>query len=170
MVAVLLRDLCFWQGLLVHQAPMPSSRCDWVDQDVGITRKVGGLGDCATLFGALQPSGHRQTGLVFEHIQLLPFQRMTLCPNGYSRHSRPSSVRALAVKPEKPGFSSAARGGKSMGAPGVRIMAEPEGENKQLRKELAQMRMERDIVKKRLKGEQTVSRSCGMRADRRILP
>ena len=27
-------------------------------------------------------------------------------------------------------------------------MAEPEGENKQLRKELAQMRMERDIVKK----------------------
>ena len=48
-------------------------------------------------------------------------------------------------------------------------MAEPESENKQLRKELAQMRMERDIVKKRPKGEQTVSRSCGMRADRRIL-
>ena len=39
-----------------------------------------GLGDHATLFGALQPSGHRQTELVLKHIQLLPFQRMALCP------------------------------------------------------------------------------------------
>ena len=41
-----------------------------------------------------------------------------------------------------------ARGGKPVGAPGARTVAELEGENKQLRKELAQMRMERDIVKK----------------------
>ena len=41
-----------------------------------------------------------------------------------------------------------ARRGKPVGAPGVRTVAELEGENKRLRKELAQMRMERDIVKK----------------------
>ena len=34
-------------------------------------------------------------------------------------------------------------------APGARIVAELEVENKQLRKELAQIRMERDIEKKR---------------------
>ena len=39
-----------------------------------------------------------------------------------------------------------------MGTPGARTVVEPEGENKQLRKELAQMRMERDIVKNRLRG------------------
>jgi transposase-like protein len=37
-------------------------------------------------------------------------------------------------------------------APGTRTVAELEGDNKQLRKELAQMRMERDIVKTRLLG------------------
>ena len=35
-----------------------------------------------------------------------------------------------------------------MGVPGARMVAELEGENKQLRKELAQMRKEREIVKK----------------------
>ena len=45
-----------------------------------------------------------------------------------------------------------ARGGKPVGAPGARTVAELEGENKQFRKELAQMRMERDIVKNRLRG------------------
>ncbi|MHB8210440.1 MAG: transposase [Acidithiobacillus sp.] len=41
-----------------------------------------------------------------------------------------------------------ARGGKPVGASGARTVAELEVENKQLRKELAQIRMERDIVKK----------------------
>ncbi len=41
-----------------------------------------------------------------------------------------------------------ARGGKPAGAPGARTVAGLEGENKQLRKERAQMRMERDITKK----------------------
>lgn len=44
-----------------------------------------------------------------------------------------------------------ARGGKPAGAPGARTVSELEMENQQLRKELAKMRMERDIVKKRLR-------------------
>lgn len=44
-----------------------------------------------------------------------------------------------------------ARGGKPAGAPGARAVSELEMENQQLRKELAKMRMERDIVKRRLR-------------------
>lgn len=46
------------------------------------------------------------------------------------------------------GWVTNTRGGKSFNAPGARTVAELEGENQLLRKELAQMRMERDIVKK----------------------
>ncbi len=45
------------------------------------------------------------------------------------------------------GWVANARGGRSLNVPGARSVADLEGENKQLRKELAQMRMERDIVK-----------------------
>ena len=63
-----------------------------------------------------------------------------------------ASQRILVPKGTLANWVAKARGGKPVGAPGARTVVEPEGENKQLRKELAQMRMERDIVKNRLRG------------------
>ena len=58
------------------------------------------------------------------------------------------SQRISVPKGTLAGWVAHARSGKPAGAPGARTVAELEGENKQLQKELAQMRMERDIVKK----------------------
>lgn len=59
-----------------------------------------------------------------------------------------AAQRIVVPKGTLAGWVANARGGKAMNVPGARTVAELEGENKQLRKELAQMRMERDIVKK----------------------
>ena len=61
---------------------------------------------------------------------------------------REASQRIVVPKGTLANWVANARGGKSVGAPGARTVAELEVENQQLRKELAQMRMERDIVKK----------------------
>ncbi|PKY10864.1 hypothetical protein B1757_07905 [Acidithiobacillus marinus] len=55
-----------------------------------------------------------------------------------------ASQRILVPKDTLAGWVAHARGGKAMNAPGARTVAELEGENQRLRKELAQMRMERE--------------------------
>ncbi|MDE3022550.1 MAG: transposase [Pseudomonadota bacterium] len=54
---------------------------------------------------------------------------------------REASRRISVPKSTLAGWVENARGGKPVGAPGSRTVAELEGENKQLRKELAQMRL-----------------------------
>ena len=54
---------------------------------------------------------------------------------------RESSRRISVPKSILVGWVANARGGKPVGAPGSRTVAELEGENNQLRKELAQMRL-----------------------------
>lgn len=62
---------------------------------------------------------------------------------------REASQRIAIPKGTLSGWVANARGGKPAGVPGARTVSELEVENQRLRKGLAQMRMERDIVKKR---------------------
>ncbi len=59
-----------------------------------------------------------------------------------------ASQRISVPKGTLAGWVANARGGKAVSIPGARTVADLEAENKKLRKELAQIRMERDIVKK----------------------
>ena len=59
-----------------------------------------------------------------------------------------ASQRISVPKGTLAGWVANARGGKAVGIPEARTVADQEAENKQIRKELAQIRMERDIVKK----------------------
>ncbi len=61
---------------------------------------------------------------------------------------REASQRIGISKGTLSGWVSNARGGKTSTLPGMPTVAELEKENLRLRKELAQVRMERDIVKK----------------------
>src|SRR5690606_12210049 len=84
--------MLLWQritGLVLAPAP---------DRKPFDHRQVKRIGDHTTLLGPLQPSGHRQPELVFERIQLLPFQCVTLLSQQMNhRHTRGQESASEAV-------------------------------------------------------------------------